>query len=228
MKTPLAGLRTQAELAQREVDPEQLKRSLRQIASATVRATRLIDQLLSLARAEHGSSEPNAFVMLDLDALARGVVQDWVPQAMAGGIDLGYEGGAGDGASCEIIGAPTLLRELLNNLIDNALRYTPAGGSATVRVRAHERSVLLEVEDSGPGIPEAERIRVFDRFYRVLGSRAEGSGLGLAIVREIVAQHDALLRLTGNPRSTDPALPGTLFSIEFTHTPAALPTYALP
>jgi two-component system sensor histidine kinase TctE len=84
-----------------------------------------------------------------------------------------------------------MLRELLSNLIDNALRYTPAGGSVTVRVRSDEQHAILEVEDTGPGIAPAERQRVFERFYRILGNKAEGSGLGLAIVREIAQQHGA-------------------------------------
>ncbi len=151
MKTPLAGMRTQAELALRETDPQDLKRSLRQIAASTERATHLINQLLSLARAEHQSTDLAAFEAVDLVALARDQVRDWVPQALARGIDLGYEG-------CEvplrIVGLPLLLRELLKNLIDNALRYTPAGQSVpatvTVRVRAEGSSAFLDVEDTGP------------------------------------------------------------------------------
>ena len=214
MKTPLAGLRTQAELAQREVDAQELQRTLRQIAASTDRATRLVNQLLALARAEHGAGDPGALAVVDLDRLAREVVQDWVAQAMALRVDLGYETEAADAADhdCRILGAPTMLREMLNNLIDNALRYTagnPPDGetkplrdgsgehrATTVRVRRQGDRVLLEVEDTGPGIAPSERAQVFERFYRVLGSRQDGSGLGLAIVREIVARHNAMLLLT--------------------------------
>jgi len=244
MKTPLAGLRMQAELAQREVDAQELQRSLRQIAASTDRATRLVNQLLALARAEHGAGEPGALIVVDLDRLTRSVVQDWVAQAMALHIDLGYEGPeGGSDADCQILGAPTLLRELLNNLIDNALRYTAGNpaeadasnsqeqgaerGATTVRVYREGDRVVLEVEDTGPGIAPGERAHVFERFYRVLGSAQDGSGLGLAIVREIAAQHNATLRLTSaqddrNPTSApDPSCHlGALFRITFLHAPS--------
>ncbi len=211
MKTPLAGLRTQAELAQREVDAQELQRTLRQIAASTDRATRLVNQLLALARAEHEAGDAAAMSIVDLNRLAREVVQDWVAHAMALGVDLGYESDEASG-DCRILGAPTMLREMLNNLIDNALRYTAGSsidadsklsrdscaehGATTVRVRRQSGHVVLEVEDTGPGIAPGERDQVFERFYRVLGSKQDGSGLGLAIVREIVARHHATLLLT--------------------------------
>ena len=229
MKTPLAGLRTQAELAQREGDTQELQRSLRQIAESTERATRLINQLLALARAEHGAGESGALVRLDLDRLARSVVQDWVPQALAQHIDLGYEGPAANDTErddaappCAVLGAPLLLREMLNNLIDNALRYcagpgSPGARTVTVRVVPGERAVVLEVEDSGPGVPPAERERIFERFTRVLGSGQDGSGLGLAIVREIANQHAARVLVTeGN---TPGPQPGALFRVTFPAAP---------
>lgn len=108
-----------------------------------------------------------------------------------------------------------MLRELLNNLVDNALRYTPAGGAVTLRVRAdnNERKAVIEVEDTGPGIPAAERSHVFERFYRILGSASDGSGLGLSIVREIAQQHGAEIDIFSNPRSHDPKYPGCLLRI---------------
>jgi two-component system sensor histidine kinase TctE len=212
MKTPLAGLRTQAELALRETDPVQLRRSLRQIAGSTERATHLINQLLALARAEHQATDLASFEVVELKRVVLDVVHDSVAQALARRIDLGFE--APD-QPVRIVGVPVLLRELLKNLIDNALRYAPEGGSATVRLRATGESVFLDVEDTGPGIPEADRQLVFDRFYRVLGTNVDGSGLGLAIVREIAEQHGALLRIGANPTAGDPAWPGTLVSVEF-------------
>jgi two-component system sensor histidine kinase TctE len=104
---------------------------------------------------------------------------------------------------------------MLSNLIDNALRYTPAGGAVTVRVRRSEHEGVVEVEDTGPGIPPAERSHVFERFYRILGSSAEGSGLGLAIVREIAQQHGADIDIFSNPRSNNAKLPGSLFRLIF-------------
>ncbi len=139
-------------------------------------------------------------------------MQDWVPASFAQHIDLGFEPPT---EALQITGNPTMLRELLSNLIDNALRYTPAGGSVTVRVRGAAEQALLEVEDTGPGIPPAEREQVFQRFYRILGSNAEGSGLGLAIVREIAQQHGAEVDIFPNPRAQQARLPGCLFRVSF-------------
>jgi two-component system sensor histidine kinase TctE len=117
--------------------------------------------------------------------------------------------------SIEIDGNAVMLRELLSNLIDNALRYTPAGGSVTVRVRGEAAQALLEVEDTGPGIAPAERGHVFERFYRILGNSAPGSGLGLAIVREIAQQHGAEVDIFTNPRSSGAKTPGCLLRLSF-------------
>ncbi len=198
MKTPLAGLRTQAELALRETDPQQLKRSLRQIATSTERATHLINQLLSLARAEHQATDPARFEVVELNALARRVVQESVPDAISRRVDLGFEPAE---QPVRIVGVPLLLRELMLNLVDNGLRYTPEGGSVTLRIRRDDEAAFIDVEDTGPGIPEAERNRVFDRFYRILGTNVDGSGLGLAIVREIVERHEGSISIGTNPSS---------------------------
>ena len=120
-----------------------------------------------------------------------------------------------------------MLRELLNNLIDNALRYTPAQGSVTVRVHNGSNAdgdgeyAILEVEDTGPGIPPSERHRVFERFYRILGSNVSGSGLGLSIVREIAQQHAAVVDIFTNPRSQEQKFPGCLFRVSFRRAPRA-------
>lgn len=212
MKTPLAGMRMQSELALRQVDPGEIHRSLEQLAKSSESATRLVNQLLALARAENQPHAGMALDPLDLGVLARDVVLDWVSASFAQEIDLGYE--APDDP-VEIAGNALMLRELLSNLIDNALRYTPAGGSVTVRVRASSGQALLEVEDTGPGIAPGERPRVFERFYRILGSGAPGSGLGLAIVREIAQQHGADIDIFNNPRSTHKKFPGSLFRLTF-------------
>lgn len=212
MKTPLAGMRMQSELALRQTDHGEIHRSLEQLAKSSEAATRLVNQLLALARAENEPQAGAAFVALELSDLARSTVQDWVQASFTHHIDLGFEQPA---YPVPISGNPVMLRELLSNLIDNALRYTPAGGSVTVRVRADPAHAVLEVEDTGPGIAQAERSHVFERFYRILGSSADGSGLGLAIVREIAQQHGAEVELFSNPRAQAPKLPGSLFRLTF-------------
>lgn len=194
MRTPLAGLKVQAEIAMRQRDPVNLQHAMRQIVASADRTAHLINQLLALARAD--SDSPPALALLDLDALAREVAREWVPRAQDKGIDLGFE--AADGRAA-VEGNPALLRELLGNLVDNAIRYTSRGGRVTIRVRAGD-AVALDVEDTGIGIDEADRELVFERFYRVLGTGAEGSGLGLPIVRGIAHLHRASVALLPNPR----------------------------
>jgi two-component system sensor histidine kinase TctE len=211
MKTPLAGMRMQSELALRETNQDEIHRSLEQLSKSSQSATRLVNQLLALARAENQTPEAKSFLRLELCELARNVVQDWVQASFAYRIDLGFEQ---PGHPVMVLGNPVMLRELLSNLIDNALRYTPSPGSVTVRVRtAEEKFAILEVEDTGPGIPATERSHVFERFYRILGSNVEGSGLGLSIVREIAQQHDADVDIFNNPRSHDPKFPGSLLRV---------------
>ena len=212
MKTPLAGMRMQSELAMRQTSQDEIHRSLEQLSKSSEAATRLINQLLSLAHAENRSVRARAFEPIELCELARNVVQDWVPAAIAKQIDIGFEQ---PGHPVMTVGNTTLLRELLSNLIDNALRYTPSHGSVTIRVRTDDerQQAMLEIEDTGPGIAAAERSHVFERFYRILGSNVEGSGLGLAIVREIALQHDAEVDIFNNPHSHDPKIPGSLFRV---------------
>ncbi|HWS74111.1 MAG TPA: sensor histidine kinase N-terminal domain-containing protein [Quisquiliibacterium sp.] len=201
MKTPLAGLRTQAELALREADPQAQKRSLEQLVLSSERAAHLINQLLSLARTENLRNMIQ-LEEVDLAPLARAAAADWAPEAIRRGIDFGFES---DDVPAPAAAHPILLREMFNNLIDNAISYTPSGGQVTVRLRREGRETVFEVEDTGPGIPPAERKLVFERFYRVLGSEASGSGLGLSIVSEIASQHGALVSIddggpAGRPR----------------------------
>ncbi|MGB3288904.1 MAG: sensor histidine kinase N-terminal domain-containing protein [Burkholderiaceae bacterium] len=189
LKTPLAGMRTQAELAMREQSPEKLDESLHQLVLGSQRATRLVNQLLSLARAE---SAENPVLRLaddiDLNALAERQTLGWVDAALKKDIDLGFERAT---APMRVSGDTLMLAEMLNNLIENAMLYTPPSGRVTVRVGGDPLSAYIEVEDSGPGIAPEDQERVFDRFFRVLGSNTDGSGLGLSIVKEIAEQHNA-------------------------------------
>jgi len=212
MKTPLAGMRMQSELAMRQSDRQEIQRSLEQLSKSSESATRMINQLLALARAENRSAQSMPLENVDIRMLARDTVQDWVQAAMARRIDLGFEA---EDQVTTVRGNPTMLREMLNNLIDNALRYSTPEGHVTVRVRTDTVGVnavraVIEVEDDGPGIPAAERAHVFDRFYRILGSDTEGSGLGLAIVKEIVTHHSAEIIIADRPRDK-----GCLFRIIF-------------
>jgi two-component system sensor histidine kinase TctE len=194
MRTPLAGLRMQAEIAMRQRDPVNLQHAMRQIVTSADRASHLINQMLALARADTDS--PPALQPLDLDALARDVAREWVPRAREKDIDLGFE--AAD-APAWVEADAVLLSELLNNLVDNAIRYSRAGARVTIRVHAGD-DVTLEVEDTGIGIDQADRELVFERFYRVLGTEVEGSGLGLPIVRGIAHLHRASVALAPNPK----------------------------
>ena len=206
MRTPLTGLKMQTELALSETEPQLMRNSLRQIAESADRAVHLINQLLALARAESSHEKVHSFEKVDLENLARVAAQEGVPRALAKGIDIGFEG---TGWPLLIEGSPVLLHELASNLIDNAIKYTPEGGRVTVRTRA-EAYAILEVEDSGIGIGAEERERVFERFYRILGSEAHGSGLGLAIVREIAELHRASIELRPNGHGQ-----GTLAQVVF-------------
>jgi two-component system sensor histidine kinase TctE len=214
LKTPLAGLRTQAELGMRGAPPGEMLTSLNQIVAGTVRATRLVDQLLLMARAENPNNVE--FTAVDLRALTQEQTQHWVDRAISSQIDLGFE--APD-RPLLIKGQPLLLAELLNNLIDNALRYTPAKGHVTVSVVQMDHHIIVAVEDTGQGIPEIDRERFFDRFYRVLGTKTDGSGLGLAIVREIATQHGASIYLL-DPLQTTLPKGGTRVEVRFARLPA--------
>jgi len=216
LKTPLAGLRMQADLAQRETDAEQLKNSLRHIGQASIRATHTVNQLLALARAET-TGRALAEQRVDLAQIVAEAMADSVPRALEKQIDLGYEGPSDGEQPGQLDGNPTLLKELVRNLLDNAINYTPENGQINVRLLTDRFSgvVMLLVEDSGPGIAGSERELVFQPFYRTLGTNVDGSGLGLAIVMEIAMQHGASItideaRLPGYPQS-----PGTRVTVRF-------------
>ena len=221
LKTPLAGLRMQADLAQRQsASADELKQSLKLIGLASVRATHTVNQLLSLARAESGSTHI-ARSPCNLVTLVSDVIQDSLPRALDKHIDLGYEGVNAAGTGVRVNGNATLLKELVRNLVDNAINYTPSSaeqpGVITVRLLSDRfgKVAVLQVEDSGPGIPEAERDLVFQPFYRALGTGAEGSGLGLPIVMEIAHQHDATVLLEA--ASPGKPMPGARFTVRFSN-----------
>ncbi|WP_396433451.1 sensor histidine kinase [Limnohabitans sp.] len=220
LKTPLAGLRMQADLAQRSGSSEdELKKSLQQIGRASVQATHTVNQLLSLARAEGGGTHLPQH-SCDMVKLASEVLQDSLPHAMDKGLDLGYEGVAAGTPGAQVQGNATLLKEMLRNLVENAIHYTPSTdtrqGVITLRVLVdpYSRALVMQVEDNGPGIPMAESELVFQPFYRALGTNVDGSGLGLPIVKEIAQQHGATVSVdAAHPGHTPP---GACFSLRFT------------
>jgi two-component system sensor histidine kinase TctE len=239
LKTPLAGLRMQAELAAREIDsgrgdPASMKHSLRQIALSTQRAAHMVNQLLAMARAEDtGQAARHQWV--DLAAVTRAVVRDFVPRAIERRIDLGYEGpdssSSGAGSNTRLMGEPVLLGEMVRNLVDNALQYTPQGGTVTARVMPDPQGlgIVVQVEDTGPGIAPAEREAIFRPFYRALGTQVDGSGLGLAIVLEVAQKHGAEITVSdARPRDGDAATtPGSLFTVRFVMAAAPATTTSL-
>jgi two-component system sensor histidine kinase TctE len=191
LRTPLAVLRTQAESALREHEPAAVREALAQLRDHSQATSHLASQLLSLARAEPAAALPVNAELIDLVSVAREACTALVPEALSRRVDLGFE----EEGPATMRGQSLLVRELIGNLVDNALRYAPRG-TITVRVaRPGPAFVSLVVEDDGPGIPPEERGRVFDRFYRIRGTQGDGAGLGLAIVREIARRHGGTVSL---------------------------------
>ncbi|MGM9483467.1 sensor histidine kinase [Roseateles sp. NT4] len=185
LRTPLAGLKSQTELALEATTDPALRQRLERVHESAVRGARLVSQLLVLARAEPEAVAAQGWGPVDCGRLVHEVTAEWVPRALAAGCDLGVEV-VDEGSSVQ--GVELLLREALVNLIDNALRYAGAGATITVRLRRAGDDVWLDVEDNGPGLTPELRERAFERFVRG-ATTGEGCGLGLAIVREIAERH---------------------------------------
>lgn len=191
-RTPLAGIKLQAELALRDNDPERVRHSLAQIAHAADHMAHVNSQLLKLARAEvaHGRGPRRA--KADLATIVHACCAELGPRALARGIEIGLDVTA---QTVGILGETTLLHEMVRNLIDNAIVYGRAGGHIWVRLSERDGGIELMVEDDGPGIPQQHWSRIYDRFFRPPDSPGEGCGLGLPIVREIAQAHGAEIRL---------------------------------
>jgi two-component system sensor histidine kinase TctE len=187
LRTPLAGLKSQTELALNETQDEVLKARLQRVNESAARSAHLVNQLLTLARAEPESAGEQGRAMFDLRKLAADVSAEMVPRALAAGIDLGVDADD-DALPVSVTGHAFLLREALGNLVDNALRYAGRDSVVTVHVRARGTQAMVAVEDNGPGIADADRERVLQRFVRAT-HEGNGCGLGLAIVKEIVVRH---------------------------------------
>jgi len=205
LRTPLAGLRAQLEWmkSHHRDDPETAQSASLMLAS-TERMARQANQLLALARSEPANFERQRLERLSLDALVAESVQQFVEEALKKNIDIGF-----DLQPTQVAGDRFLLRDMIDNLVDNAIRYSPSGSVVTVSCMQVEGHGILTVEDSGPGIPEPEKGRVFNRFYR-LDQSQPGTGLGLAIVRDIARDHDAVIDVRSGPEGK-----GTIFAVRF-------------
>jgi len=207
LRSPLTALKLQVQLAERAPDEVARASAIEALRRGVDRGSHLVEQLLSLARVDRPSEVPEA---CDLAALARDTVSDYALRSEVRRVDIGADAGG-----AVFVAAPAdALRSLMSNLIDNALRYTPDGGTITVSVASEGSAVRLAVVDSGPGIPANERERVFERFYRGAGAVAvEGSGLGLAIVKAVAERYGASVSLAdANPGQV---MPGLRVCVEF-------------
>ncbi|GGA25871.1 sensor histidine kinase [Dyella nitratireducens] len=209
LRTPLTGLKAQLEVLASETNDEAQQERIARLHGSVDRLAHTANQLLALARAEPSAHSPGDFTDVQLEALIGTVADAMLDRAIAREIDLGAEC-----APAHVRGVHWLLHELLINLVDNAIRHTPEGGRITLRCGLHGGAAYLEVEDSGPGIPPAERERVRERFYSTTGGGGQSSGLGLAIVEEIARGHHARFQILD-------ALEGTGARMQVTFPPKA-------
>jgi two-component system OmpR family sensor kinase len=186
LRTPLTAVQLQIQLAERAQTDDERKAAFAQLKQGQARAAHLVLQLLTLARQEPGVAA-QALVPVDLAQVVPLVVSEYAPLAAERNIDLGV----GESRQASVYGDLEALRVMLGNLVDNALRYTPPGGTVDVALRSRDGCAVIEVSDTGPGVPEEDRQRVFDRFYRRDTAHSAGSGLGLAIVKNIAVRHHA-------------------------------------
>jgi len=192
LRTPFTVLQTQVNFGLRSADPDQKDQALKAIFQGVRRGTRLVNQLLALSTAEAAQTHARPPVPVNLADLAQRVMEEQAALAQSKDMDLGFDNRADQAL---LSGSPAMLHELLANLVDNALRYTPAGGVVTVSLALAEGALVLRVEDNGPGIPEADRIRVFERFCRLREDEAPGCGLGLSIAQEVAHALGASIEL---------------------------------
>jgi two-component system OmpR family sensor kinase len=218
LRTPLTALHLQMGTLARATNEAERTDAMEKLSAGVQRAIRLVEQLLSLARQEPRADAPRK--RLRLDDLVREVVAEMVPLADARKIDLGIS----TSQAVDVLGDPDALRTLVRNLVDNAVRYTPVGGTVDLAVQESadpvkgNRTAVLRVVDTGPGIASEERQRVFDRFYRPPGTAPPGSGLGMAIVKAIADAHNVSIAL-----DTGPGGQGLAVTVPFPATDAAAP-----
>lgn len=186
LRTPLAALKTQAQIALKTLDPKERQVQLQNLIAGVDRCTHVIQQLLTLCRMSPESAALENPVEIDLPKVATEVISQVVPTAISKNIEMEL---IANDPNCTIIGNTAGVHALFRNLVDNAVRYTPPGGTVKVTIARQDQDIVIRVTDNGPGIPAELRSRVFERFFRVLGTKTQGSGLGLAIVQQIVKLH---------------------------------------
>src|SRR5450830_680049 len=196
LRTPLAALKLQVLSLERAESEEKRSLAISRVSAGIERATRLVEQLLVLARQEASAASGDQLQAVDLNDVVKRALGDMAGIAQARKIDLGLH----HMDPAKVAGQADALNIMLRNLVDNAIKYTPQGGTVDIDLRASPVGVTLSVEDNGPGIPPEERERVFSRFYRVPGTDANGSGLGLAIIKAIAERHGARLVLDKSER----------------------------
>ncbi len=190
LRTPLAAVRMQAQVADRARTPQEVRAALKGLVSCVDRASRMVDQLLTLAHVESLAPKANTFAPVRLDRVIENVVEDLTNASRGHSVNVDLQLDASS-----VLGIEFGVAALVRNLIDNALQHAATGGRVLVRTFVRESDVLLTVEDAGPGIPESERARVFDRFYRLPDSETEGCGVGLSIVQSVAEAHHAHVAL---------------------------------
>lgn len=191
LRTPLAALRTQAQVALRATKDPEVANALNKVMKGVERSTHVVQQLLTLSRLVPGSPLDNQ-TNVDVVNIARDIISDLIPIALEKDIDISLDS---TNEHVTLLANGITIGILLRNLIDNAIRYTPEEGQVCIEILEDSEHVTLQVTDNGPGIPPKLRARVFERFFRVLGNKAQGSGLGLAIVQQIAGLHNAQVKL---------------------------------
>lgn len=199
LHTPLAALKTQAQVALKTTDPQECYMHLKQVIASVDRCSHVVQQLLTLCRLSPETIMPEHFVQVNLSRIAAEVIAQLVPQAFLKQIEIEL---IAKEPEYMLLGNTTGLHVLIRNLVDNAIRYTPVGGLIKVLIFNQRGSIVLQVIDNGPGIPDKLRARVFERFFRVLGTNAQGSGLGLAIVEQIAKLHKGSISLDAPEEGT--------------------------
>jgi len=207
LRTPLAALKVQAQVALNTHDIDEKNQALTKLIISVNRGAHIVQQLLTMSRMFTNSGKQSDIEHIDLAKIVREIMAMHAPQAVDKKIQLELDAMP---QSLYFRGNPTTISILISNLIDNAIRYCREGDDILVRVFEKKKNLILEVSDTGPGIPKAFRSRVFERFFRVLGNKTQGSGLGLSIVKQICELHHGKVTLKAPKKGT-----GVVISVFF-------------